>query len=145
MTYRQFHKMQLDIIIIILFSQPRLRAESLRPLLPGKGLAQPAGRPGFKQPRRIWGHSLPTALCRDMPEVPLLRGLSKENPGDGSLCPFSVLHPRQRDPRQLLAREEAGVLSSGGSTRPGACPHLWNTSSPAPFGHPAWSYLGLPY
>lgn len=30
MTYRQFHKMQLDIIIIILFRQPRLRARQPR-------------------------------------------------------------------------------------------------------------------
>ena len=79
-------------------------------------------------------------LCTDTPEVPLLKGLCKEASWSVLLCPFSVLHPRQRDPRLLLGQGEAGVLPSGGSPwlgRPVA------PFAPAPSEHllssPIWS------
>lgn len=143
MTYRQFHKMQLDIIIIILFSQPRLRARIAEGPSTRKGpWPSSAGSPSFKRPTAQrtrpfcpYGPCAQTRLRFPCSEVSARKPL-----GVILLCPFSVLHPRQHDPRLLLGQGEAGVLPSGGSPwlgRPVA------PFAPAPSEHllssPIWS------
>ena len=153
MTYRQFHKMQLDIIIIILFSQPRLRARIAEGPFTRKGpWPSSAGSPSFKRPTaQRTGPFCPYGPCaRTRLRFPCSKVSARKPLGVSSCVHFQSSTPGSVTPDYCSAREKWVSFPLGahhgwvGQWRPLPL-HPLNTSSPAPFGHPAWSYPGLAY
>ena len=113
--------------------------EPPRPPLPGKSPGPALREARFKQPTaQRTGPFCPYGPCAwTRLRFPCSEFSARKPVGVILLCLFSVPHPRQRDPRQLLSQGAAGVLPSGGSPWPGHRPlplHPLNTSS-----SPTWS------